>query len=350
MRLYDALRDLPLHVEGYELELLTQGDSDGGAGRTTTAIRLSGSGDDGVGEDVVYEPEEHHAHLEMPRLPLAGTWTLHTFSSYLGTLSLFPAEPGWAASRDFRRWAFESAALDLALRQAGTSLADALGRTVSPVRFVHSRRLGDPPDASVLVRLAGRVPGLGFKVDPEPEWDDRVIAELAETGAVQTLDLKGHYVGSVVDPGADAQLYRRVIDAFPDAWVEDPRITPETEEIIDACRERVSWDAPLHRLSDITDLPHVPTAVNVKPSRFGRVEELMAVYDHLEAAGIQAYGGGQGEIGPGRVHIQYLAAIFHPDAPNDVAPADYNLSEPPADIPGTPLTVRPAATGFRFTD
>lgn len=346
MPLYDALRDLPLIIESYDLELLEQGDE--GGGRTTTAIHLWGDDEEGVGEDVVYEPEEHHAHLEMPRLPLAGTWTLQTFSSYLGTLALFPDPPGWDASRDFRRWAFESAALDLALRQAGRSLADALGLTPSPVRFVHSRRLGDPPDAGVLLALADRVPGLGFKLDPEPGWDDALIAALAETGRVQTLDLKGHYVGTIVDPGADADLYRRVIEAFPDAWVEDPRETEETEEILASCRDRVSWDAPLHRLADITALARVPTAINVKPSRFGRVEELMAVYDHLRATGILAYGGGQAEIGPGRDHIQYLAALFHPDAPNDVAPADYNRTVPPDDLPGTPLELAIAPTGFRL--
>ena len=39
----------------------------------------------------------------------------------------------------------ESAALDLALRQAGRSLAEALGREPRPVTFVVSLRLGEPP-------------------------------------------------------------------------------------------------------------------------------------------------------------------------------------------------------------
>ena len=34
-----------------------------------------------------------------------------------------------------------------------------------------------------------------------------------------------------------------------------------------------------------------------------------------------AYGGGQYELGVGRGQIQCLAALFHPDAPNDIAPA-----------------------------
>ncbi len=32
------------------------------------------------------------------------------------------------------------------------------------------------------------------------------------------------------------------------------------------------------------------------------------------------YGGGMGELGVGRGQIELLAALFHPDAPNDVAP------------------------------
>lgn len=348
MPLYDAIRDLPLTIDGYSLELLEQADDDG-FGRTTMAIRLHGKHEEGVGEDVVYEPDEHQAHLEMPPLPLAGEWTFHRFSAYLGTLSLFPKTPEWAPSQDFRRWAFESAALDLALRQSSISLAEALGRRARDLRFVHSRRLGSPPDATVVLDLVARMPDLGFKLDPEPDWDDALLARLASTGAVATLDLKGHYVGTIVDPGADADFYRRVMDAFPNVWVEDPRETPDTRPILDACRERITWDAPLHRLSDITSLAHVPTAVNVKPSRFGRVEELLDVYDHLEATDIAAYGGGQGEIGPGRDHIQYLAALFHPDAPNDVAPAEYNLPVPPADVPETPLRLRIADNGFRLS-
>ena len=35
------------------------------------------------------------------------------------------------------------------------------------------------------------------------------------------------------------------------------------------------------------------------------------------------YGGGQFELGPGRGQIQYLASVFHPDGPNDVAPTGF---------------------------
>jgi hypothetical protein len=49
----------------------------------------------------------------------------------------------------------------------------------------------------------------------------------------------------------------------------------------------------------------------------------------------------------GRGQNQYLAALFHPDAPNDVAPSAFNLQEPVAGLPSSPLAPA-AATGFRW--
>ncbi len=77
--------------------------------------------------------------------------------------------------------------------------------------------------------------------------------------------------------------------------------------------------------------------LNVKPSRFGGLRTLLDFYDYCAAHAIGCYGGGQTELGVGRGQIQYLASLFHADAPNDVAPAGYNLPEPPADLPSSPL-------------
>jgi hypothetical protein len=44
-----------------------------------------------------------------------------------------------------------------------------------------------------------------------------------------------------------------------------------------------------------------------------------------------------------------LAALFHADAPNDVAPSAYNEEDPPGDLAASPLTPRPEPTGFRWT-
>ena len=56
-----------------------------------------------------------------------------------------------------------------------------------------------------------------------------------------------------------------------------------------------------------------------------------------------AYGGGQYELGVGRGQIQYLAALFHPDAPNDIAPAGYDALDPEPGLPASPLEPRPRA-------
>jgi len=152
----------------------------------------------------------------------------------------------------------------------------------------------------------------------------------------------------VVDAGADPELYRRVAEAFPTAWIEDPALNEETNPVLEPYRGRITWDALIHSVADIEGLPFRPRMVNIKPSRLGSLEELTAAYDYCEERGIGAYGGGQFELGPGRGQIQYLASLFHPHTPNDVAPSGYNLPDPPPGLPSSPLDPQPSETGFRW--
>ncbi|MBI1381595.1 MAG: hypothetical protein GC161_10975 [Planctomycetaceae bacterium] len=80
-------------------------------------------------------------------------------------------------------------------------------------------------------------------------------------------------------------------------------------------------------------------ALNVKPSRLGSLVALGELYDHARAHGIPLYAGGQFELGPGRLQAQLLAALFHPDAPNDLAPVAYHDADPGAGAPASPLAV-----------
>jgi hypothetical protein len=347
--LYDNVRGLPLTVESYALAGLEQQVSSGFL-RKTTLIHLSGRGEEGVGEDVTYEAAEQD--LQQARgavLPLSGEWTLHTFSEHLETLPLFDHEPEQHAYLDYRRWAFESAALDLALRQAGRSLGSEVDRAPKPLNFVVSMRLGEPATTDRLCGWLGLYPRLRFKLDAAPDWSDDLIAELAATGAVDSVDFKGQYSGTSVDTLPDAALYRRVIVGLPDAWLEDPALTPETEPVLEPHHDRVTWDAVIHSVADIEALRWPPRTVNVKPSRFGSVERLFAAYDYCETHGIGAYGGGQFELGVGRDQIQLLAALFHPETPNDVAPGGFNVDPHPG-LPDSPLTVVARATGFGVAD
>jgi hypothetical protein len=298
---------------------------------------------------VTYDAEDHEIlQAAGAVVPLAGKWTLRSFCDHVEALELWPAPPQREQSRLYRAWAYESTALDLALRQAGTSLHAALGREPRPLRFVVSLRLGEPPTLDPVARRLARYPSLRFKLDPTSEWTPELIAELVATGAVDSVDFKGLYVGSIVDQPADPVLYRRVVEAFPDAWIEDPKLTEETDAILLPHRDRITWDAPIHGVADIEALPFPPRMVNVKPSRLGPLRSLFAAYEYCDERGIGMYGGGQFELGPGRGHIQYLASIFHPDTPNDVAPGGHNDPDVPAGLPESPLEPVAHDTGFRW--
>jgi hypothetical protein len=88
--------------------------------------------------------------------------------------------------------------------------------------------------------------------------------------------------------------------------------------------------------------------VNVKPSRLGSLRELFLAYAYCDMREITMYGGGQFELGPGRGQIQYLASLFHPDAPNDVAPGGYNHTDLGDGLAESPLAPEPQAMGFRW--
>lgn len=352
---WDQLASLPVAVEGYELEGRELAFTEEFV-RYTTLIRLRGGGEEGVGEDVVYDGIDHASfQATSGTLPLAGSWTLGTFSDRLAELDLFPDPPVRDVSRRYRNWAFESAALDLALRQAGRSLAEHLGRELRPLNYVVSMRLGglnsDRPETSErMMGVLERYPGTRFKLDPTNNWTDELIEELAASGAVDSLDLKGQYTGTPVDVNTDPELYRKLCEAFPRAWLEDPDLNDETRPILEPYRDRITWDAPIHSVDDILALEWDPRMVNVKPSRIGSLRELCRAYDFCAESGIGVYGGGQTELDVGRDHIQYLAALFHPDTPNDVAPRGFNRPEIPDGMPRSPIVIKPAATGFRFAD
>jgi L-alanine-DL-glutamate epimerase-like enolase superfamily enzyme len=346
LSLYDSIRELPLTVEGYELDGRSMAISSEFT-RKTTVIRLLGEGEEGVGEDVTYDAAEHDAQLHRgPVLPLTGAWTIDSFSQLLETQPLFEQTPEREVYISYRRWGFESAALDLALRQAGRSLADLVGRDLRPLTFVSSMRLGEPPTTKVLRGWLELYPWLRFKLDATSSWNDELIEELRELGCVDSIDFKGQYHGTVVDQPPDPALYRRVLDGFPNAWLEDPALTDVTRPILEPHSDRITWDAIIHSVEDIVSLPWRPRTVNIKPSRFGSLAALFAGYEYCLESGIGAYGGGQFELGPGRGQIQYLAALFHPDTPNDVAPGGFNSPEPLPDLPASPLHIEARATGF----
>jgi hypothetical protein len=335
--LYEHVADLELRIDDYDLELRRR-DTSSGFERVTTVVGLEGDGTVGRGEDVTYDGDANRRFAaDPPALPIPHEGTFEAFSRRLSEVELFGTEPEQAAFRNYRRWAVESAALDLALRQADASLADEIGREYDPVRFVVSTRLGEPPTGDRVLAWLDRNPELEFKLDPTAEWTDKTVARLAETGAIRVLDLKGQYEGTDVDQPADPGLYRRILEGFPEALIEDPALTDETRPLFENDRGRVTWDYPIGSVEDIESLPWQPETLNIKPSRFGSVRSLFGAIEYCLDRGIDMYGGGQFELGVGREHLHALASLFYPDSPNDVAPAGYNDPDPPADLPDSPL-------------
>ena len=324
MSLWDSVAGLELRVDGYTLQRC-ESHTPSGWTRVTTVVELDGEGVAGVGEDVTYEAESHDGVPD--DLMLAGTWKLGDFSAFLDRFDTL--------AEGYRRWAFESAGLDLALRQNKLGLGEALGRAERDVRFVVSTRAD--PESWLAV-----APELEFKLDAETDWDRELLRRLRALGRVRVVDLKAYYRGTTVDLAPDPELYRAVAEELPDVVIEDAWLEDGCLEALAGAEDRLSFDAPVHSLSDLNGLAVAPQWLNIKPSRFGTVRELLATIEVAEERGIRMYGGGQYELGPGRLQIQRLASVFYPDGPNDVAPAAYNEGEPREGLPQSPL---PAPNG-----
>jgi L-alanine-DL-glutamate epimerase-like enolase superfamily enzyme len=345
---WSRLADLELVVERCETRRLA---ADAGAfgTRVTTEIVLHGGGEEGVGEEVGGPgPEPHEALRELvPGLPLAGRFTLASFCDHAAALDVWPAPPEWELARSFRRYAFESAALDLALRQASLPLHEALGREPRPLRFVNSLGLGEEPDVHAVLGRVAAYPQLRFKLDAHPAWTPEIIEALVGTAAVDVIDFKGCYGLEVTDEPALLRLYERLLPAFGDAIVEDPHPLEAVTALLAGEEGRVSYDALIRSAADLETTPVRVRTINVKPTRIGSLQTLFALYAHCDAHGIAMYGGGMGELGVGRGQIQLLAALHHPDGSNDVAPSPYNAPALAPGLPSSPLDPRPAPTGFR---
>lgn len=344
--LWTAVKDLPITIESASFEALVPSGPVEREEHATTQLHLRGRGEEGIGEQVGMPADQES--LRASDFPLTGAWpALADFVAHLDTIDMWPEPPEWELARNWRRWTFESAALDLALRQADTNLPEILGRPARPVTFVNSFGLGDPPDAGKVAARRARQPTVGFKLDVAASWTQQVMDRVAAVEGVAVLDFKGQYDLEVEDEAALLAMYERALATFGDeVWLEDPHDHPTVLDMLRPVAERVSYDAPITTVESIGETAISVGIVNVKPCRVGRLDELSRLYAHCEATGIRMYNGGMGELGVGRGQAQLLASLFHPDAPNDIAPSDYNLLEPPAGLPGSPLDPAPDR-GFR---
>jgi hypothetical protein len=347
--LYDHVRELPVEIESVELAGRSA-ETSYGFTRPTTVVTLAGAGATGVGEDVTTDPDAHERfQREGVGADLAGSYTLDEFSARVADLPPVAGDD-WAAPGRARRWALESAALDLGLRQADTSLGARLDRTYDPVAFVVSLRLADPPSLDPIEGWRAIHPDLRFKLDVVPGWDAAFLADLAEVAGIEILDFKAQYGDGSDDDrvATDPDLYRAVVDAFSGATYEDPLFDDVHREVFAGHESQVSWDARITGVERVRDLPFEPSWLNVKPARFGSVASLFDTIEYALDRGITLYGGGMFELDRGRSHLHALASLFYPDGPNDVAPRGYNEPTPHEDVSPSPLAPPSDPTGIGF--
>jgi hypothetical protein len=276
---------------------------------------LRGRGFSGSGECVAWtaaEQSEFAAACERLALPASST---------VGALSILLARD---LDDPYHRAAVEGAAIDLALRQAGTNPFALAGVPARPVAFCRSLGRIDDPLAAIAEVLA-RDSQARIKIDipaegwPTPTWED-----LSDTRRIVVLDFKR---------GSDLDQVRLAHAAIPDAWLEDPPAEAVTLDPRGSWRDRVALDGYVLAAVDLDDPEIPPAAVNVKAPRVGGWMEALRCLEECRRRGLHAYIGGMFEVGSGRLQARVLASLFTADAWNDVAPifagaADTERSSP----------------------
>jgi len=289
-----ALAELRIVVEHAEVVCGTAAvRSYPGGARPTSTVVIAGRGVAGRGENVAWTAEAH-ARLDVGAVP-RGTGRLGEWATAIAS----------GIREPYARAAVEAAAIDLALRQAGTNVFELADVAPAPVRYVVSfERVTDP------VARARAEPGpVALKVDADPSWDDATWAALTSTGRVAVLDFKG---------AGRAPELERAHRALHDALLEDPGDAAWSGSL----RRRLALDAAIVSAAALDDVVVRPVAVNLKPARMGGVLEALRCAARCADRGIAIYIGGMFEVAVGRRQLRALAAVLCPDATNDIAPLD----------------------------
>ncbi len=262
---------------------------------------------------MVYEADDQgRFQAAGPPAGLAGEHTLASFSALLEGLA------------QLRRWGFEAPRSTWRCGRRGVPLHEVLGREPQPVRFVVStgpQRIGHIREVH---------PDMRFKLDPTSEWDEALVQRLADsTRGRRRLQGDLHLAGrEPLRRGRSLSLDRRCTARRAD---RGPGLNdPQKAEILEPHRGRITGDAPIHSVADVDALPFPPLTLNSKPSRFGSLRGLLDFYDTCSERGIASTGAASSSSGGRGGQIQYLASLFHPDAPNECRPpSEYNRPEWP---------------------
>ena len=254
------------------------------------------------------------------------------------------------AYHEYRRWAIESAALDLALRQAGMSLHGVAGARAAPAalrRLPADRRLraarcsiASRPTATSATRSTTR-----------RSWSPELIAELAATGAVDVDRLQGRLQGHDRRRRHRSRGLRALRRGLPGRLARGSR--PHRRGRPPRCsqphRDRITWDAPIHKVADLERFGFAPKCCNCQAVALRRAGDAVRLLRPLR-------GGGHRALRRRAVRARPRPRA-DPAAGGDLPPrraqrrgagrAGTSADFPRTGLPVSPLDPAPAPIGFR---
>ena len=205
MATYDSLRTLPLHIDGYYLEPLEREVARGFTlRRTVDRAARPRRGRAGARRSTTTRRSRRGSRSRAARCRSPAS----TRSSRSRCSSR--ARPSTGAGRSSRPRSTSRSG-----RRGCRSARRSGGRRS---RFGSSSR----PAWPAVPRWLELYPELRFKLDPGTDWTDEIVAALAATGRVDTVDFKGIYPRRV-RRAAGPELYRRIVDGLSRRMDRGPR-------------------------------------------------------------------------------------------------------------------------------
>lgn len=317
--LVGALTALPVRISSVRVRTgaVALDDYPGGP-RPTSLVGLAGEGQVGFGENVAFDSAEH------ARFAAAAERALDSARDRPG-LHVGDVLSSLGDCSGYERAAVEAALVDLAMRQAGVTLAGLTGISDGRLRFVESFAARRDPAAHVQ-RLRARGHTAALKIDVDPTWDTPTRQALARQPGIAILDFKGR---------GDTALARSWAELVPTAILEDP-----PAEVAALGGARVVRDAPLANAGAVADALRRCEGVNLKAPRMGGPLEVLRALDLAWRIGGTRYLGGMFEVSVGRTQARQLAALYAGDAPNDLALVGRPVAE------SSPAAIRLDTVGF----
>ncbi len=286
-------------------------------GRPCGWLSLHGAGLSGSGENVAWTEAAHADDANALRI------YAQTLCPITASVAQLVDDLGNRFS-PYARFAFESALVDLALKQQGHSLVSvdrvnlSLPKRVSLRYRVSFAACPDP--VALMQRLERYYERPHFKVDVHPQWSAQVVAQLGASRLVSTLDFKAQAMGTA--------FVQRLRVHVPDAIFEDVADAPYPSGPL-------AWDKCILSPNDIDARVAPGVMFNLKGPRLGGLFALLAAIDRCQQHDAPFYMGGMFELGAGRRQAQQLAALMCADAPNDLAPIPHEAqvwSKAPAQL------------------